>query len=285
VVNEGSVEAVGDEEAGFAVVEFEGGFDGPEGHFGPLDPAPSTEEGGTPDTAYNALNFFWIDFTHAACVAQDADRFDFTTDEIGDGDGMIYTLGGVVAGILFDGFHRDVIDGLGGIDENWGYSGRGLLRSLRLSERRDREAGKRDEWECSAKVRAGMHCAFRRGMLLFVLPILASTGAWPQAQEGTHRISFKFDYDFRETPACSKKVETKCVRQFVLYDLSAGVEKKTKLGTVAVPEHAKGVVKGISATTEPLLFNSGKHLIGVAAEMADGTESDPRKCTTAVRIP
>ena len=219
-------------------------------------------------------------------IAQDVDCFDFSTDEIRDQNGIIETPLGIAAWGLLNGFHRDVIDGLGGIEENRGYSGRGLLGCLRLAERWDGEVGERDEWKEAAKVReARMHGAFRRSMLLFVLPILASAEAWPQAQEGTHRISFKFDYDFRETPACSKKVETKCVRQFALYDLSAGLDKKTKLGTAAVPEHAKGLVKGIAATTEPLLFNREKHLIGVAAEMADGTESDPRKCTTAVTIP
>jgi hypothetical protein len=123
---------------------------------------------------------------------------------------------------------------------------------------------------------------FALGMLLF------SVAARPQEQKddgGKHRITFSFDYDFQASPPCSDKVKKKCVKLFVLYDLSAGIAKRTKLGTVAVPDHAAGLMKGISAMTDPILFNPGRHLIGVVAQMADGTESDYRKCTTIVTIP
>jgi hypothetical protein len=130
-----------------------------------------------------------------------------------------------------------------------------------------------------------MHTGLRRAYFPLVLAILMGRPDFVGAQEGMHRISFKFDYDFGSSPACSKKVTTKCVQQFVLYDISAGIDKPTKLGTVPLPEHTKGLVKGITATTEPILFNPGRHMIAVVAKMADGSESDLRRCTTIVKIP
>ncbi|HTQ97976.1 MAG TPA: hypothetical protein VMH89_14285 [Candidatus Acidoferrum sp.] len=112
----------------------------------------------------------------------------------------------------------------------------------------------------------------------------ASSQTAPAAADGKHRISFTFDYDFRNTPACTKKTATHCVKRFVLYDLSAGIEKKTTLGTAPLPEHPKGLMH-VSATTDPILFDPGRHLIAVSAEMDDGTQSDPRRCTTIVKVP
>jgi hypothetical protein len=105
------------------------------------------------------------------------------------------------------------------------------------------------------------------------------------AQDVPHKISFTFDYDFRVTPACSRKVKRACVQQFNIYDISIGTAKRTKLGSIPVPAGAKGLVKAISGTTEPQLFNSGKHKIAVAAQMQDGSESDLRECTTIITIP
>jgi hypothetical protein len=63
------------------------------------------------------------------------------------------------------------------------------------------------------------------------------------------------------------------------------VNKRTKLGTVPVPADASGVVRGIQGTTPRLVFESGKHLIGVTAQGPNGFESDPRQITTWVEIP
>jgi hypothetical protein len=130
------------------------------------------------------------------------------------------------------------------------------------------------------------------GMVLYVFASVAGIAAAvpvplaaQEAAETTHRISFKFDYDFHGTPACTKKMKTRCVQEFVLYDISVGIDKPTKLGTVPVPEHAKGLMKGITATTEPLVFNPGRHMISVVARMNDGTESNLLLCTTIVRVP
>jgi len=106
-----------------------------------------------------------------------------------------------------------------------------------------------------------------------------------QTTQAKHTISCTFDYDFRVTPACSPKVTEGCVQQFNLYDISAGIPKRVKLGSIPVPAGASGFVKGISATTDPLLFESGRHLLAVTAQMPNGLESDFTKCTTIVKIP
>jgi hypothetical protein len=106
-----------------------------------------------------------------------------------------------------------------------------------------------------------------------------------QASQSTHKISFTFDYDFRATPACSPKVKQACVQQFNFYDISAGILKRTKLGSLPVPAGATGLVTGITFTTESFLFNPGRHMVAVSAQMPNGTESDLSKCSTIVRIP
>ena len=142
-------------------------------------------------------------------------------------------------------------------------------------------------WRCSvAGVGALVVCAgaFAQSAAQGQNAPATSQGAATTSADGNHRISFTFDYDFRNTPACTKKVATHCVKQFVLYDLSAGIRKKTMLGTAPLPEHPKGLMH-VSATTDPILFDPGRHLIAVSAEMEDGTQSDPRRCTTIVIVP
>jgi hypothetical protein len=104
-------------------------------------------------------------------------------------------------------------------------------------------------------------------------------------QEITHKISFTFDYDFSITPACSRKVTKACVQQFNFYDISQGIPKRVKLGSIPVPTGAHGLVKGISGTTESILFNPGKHRVAVSAQTPDGSESDLRRCKIMVLIP
>jgi hypothetical protein len=123
----------------------------------------------------------------------------------------------------------------------------------------------------------------QRLVCVSVCSLLLAAVIFPQ--EVTHKISFTFDYDFSLTPACSPKIKKACVQQFNFYDISQGIAKRVKLGSIPVPTGASGLVKGISGTTEPLLFNSGRHLLAVSAQMPDGTESDLSKCTIIVKIP
>ena len=118
---------------------------------------------------------------------------------------------------------------------------------------------------------------------LGLLSVLVTAKIYPQ--ETTHTITFTFDYDFSITPACSPKITKACIQQFNFYDISQGISKRVKLGSTPVPTSATGFRPGISGTTDSLLFNSGRHLVAVSAQMPDGTESDLRKCATIVKIP
>ncbi len=125
-------------------------------------------------------------------------------------------------------------------------------------------------------------CAHR--LILLILSVVLSTGV-AQSQEVEHTITFTFDYDFSVTPACSPKVRTACIQQFVFYDISRGVAKRVKLGSTPVPAGANGLVRRISGKSDSLVFNSGRHIVAVSAQMADGSESDLTRCSIIVTIP
>jgi hypothetical protein len=99
-----------------------------------------------------------------------------------------------------------------------------------------------------------------------------------------HKIQFTFSYDFRITPACTSTVKDLCVQQFNFYEISRGISERVKLGSIPVPTDASGFVKGITATTKPFLFTSGKHRVAVSAQMPDGSESDLNRCTKIIKI-
>jgi hypothetical protein len=104
----------------------------------------------------------------------------------------------------------------------------------------------------------------------------------------THVIAVKFDYDFGKTRACTKKIKTKCVQQFVIYNVyldAHNQERRIKLGEIPLPENARGVVKGITGKTPPLPFSSGEHKIVVVAEEPGNVQSSPQASSVMVNIP
>jgi hypothetical protein len=105
----------------------------------------------------------------------------------------------------------------------------------------------------------------------------------PQSQTPKHTITMTFDYDFTATHACSPKVTKKCIAKFIVYDISG--QKPYKLFTIPVPADASGPVKGISGESQPLLFESGKHLLTVTAQKDSGEESSPSASSVWVTIP
>jgi len=116
--------------------------------------------------------------------------------------------------------------------------------------------------------------------------ILAGVNAgWGQTTSSKHKITLTFHYDFRATPACSEKVQKNCVVQFNVYDLSAGYKHRTKLYSIPVGAVNESGVKEITGTSPLILFETGKHLIGMAAQTPENLESDPRVCTTWVEVP
>jgi hypothetical protein len=122
---------------------------------------------------------------------------------------------------------------------------------------------------------------------MLTLVVLFSVRLLPQDSKRSpskHRITLKFDYDFRVTPACAPKVTQECVQLFNLYEISDGISNRKKLGSIPAPVGATGFVKGISFTTKPFLWFPGEHRLAVSAQMPDGEESDLGKCTTIVKI-
>lgn len=118
---------------------------------------------------------------------------------------------------------------------------------------------------------------------LFCNEVLVSRSKKSQSR---HTITFTFDYDFRATPACSPQDKKDCVQKFNFYDISLGIAKKVPLGSLPAPAGATGLglMKGISFTTERRLFRSGKHMVAVSAQLENGLESDPQKCTAIVKM-
>ncbi len=98
-----------------------------------------------------------------------------------------------------------------------------------------------------------------------------------------HALTVTFDYDFGKNVACSDVVKQKCVAKFRVYDISLPT-RKYLLFTIAVPAGAKGMMKGISGTSEEMLFVVGQHRIGVAAVTADDAESNPLVCQTVIDV-
>jgi len=107
----------------------------------------------------------------------------------------------------------------------------------------------------------------------------------PLATSANHTITVKFDYNFRLAPACTKKIQAKCVQQFVVYDISVGEDKRMKLFTIPTPEHAKRSTGRVTGTSPQLVFESGQHQLEVVAQYPDGTESPQRASTIWVMVP
>ncbi len=116
-------------------------------------------------------------------------------------------------------------------------------------------------------------------LLVLLLALFSnSTAAAPRR----HKITIKFDYDFRLTPACSQGPANICVKRFNVYDISAGY--RILLFSIPVPDDTVGLVRGISVTSPPLPFAPGKHILAVTAQSADGAESPTDACKTTLKI-
>jgi hypothetical protein len=107
----------------------------------------------------------------------------------------------------------------------------------------------------------------------------------PETSHGQHTVTVTFNYDFRQTPACTAKITQNCVQQFVAYDISAGAKNATMLFPIALPAKPVGAVQGITGTSPKLDFESGQHLISVTAQGPSGRQSRKSVCTTWITIP
>ena len=125
----------------------------------------------------------------------------------------------------------------------------------------------------------------RRLLILLLTGLCCVCAQNPPPTPSTHTLRLTFSYDFRITPACSKKVQERCVQQFNFYDISQGPDKRVKLGSIPAKPGAKKLEKAISGTSDPQVFSPGRHRVAVAAQLSDGRESDVRLCSVVVTIP
>jgi len=126
--------------------------------------------------------------------------------------------------------------------------------------------------------------ALTRQAALVAIILLVGFSAADRADGSRHTVTVTFDYNFGMTPACSDKVADNCVKQFNVYDISAGVEHRTRLFTILADPASKGIVKGITGTSPMLLFAPGKHLISVVAQTPSDKKSAPEACTAWIEI-
>ena len=124
---------------------------------------------------------------------------------------------------------------------------------------------------------------WHRLRFLVVASLVLAGGVSPR-EPSMHTVRFTFSYDFRITPACSATVKEKCVKQFNFYEISRGIGGRVKIGSMSVPADANGFVEGITGTSKPFVFTSGKHMVAVSAQMPDGSESDLEQCKTVIKI-
>src|SRR5271168_1889686 len=104
-------------------------------------------------------------------------------------------------------------------------------------------------------------------------PLLSSDAAAIQSAPSRHTVTIQFDYDFTNMPACSRKVKSKCIQQFNVYEVSGLTP--IWLFSIPAPSGANKFVAGIKATSPARTLFPGPHRFGVSARTSEGTESDP----------
>jgi len=115
-------------------------------------------------------------------------------------------------------------------------------------------------------------------ILAAAVPLVAAA----QAQQ--HTVTATLDYNFKRLHSCSAKETTGCVKQFNIYELTGGPTPMRKLFSFPAPSAEKKLVKKITATSGPVDLMPGVHMFGATAEMADGSESDPKACTALGKV-
>ncbi len=113
-------------------------------------------------------------------------------------------------------------------------------------------------------------------------PLLSSDAAAIQSAPSRHTVTIQFDYDFTKMPACSRKVNLKCIKQFNVYEVSGTTP--IWLFSIPAPAGANKFVPAITATSPARTFFPGPHRFGVSARTSEGTESDPHACLTFATV-
>jgi hypothetical protein len=123
-----------------------------------------------------------------------------------------------------------------------------------------------------------------RLMAMWTVAVL--TALFPSIAGGTpsqHTISVKFNYDFTYAKGCKEKETGRCVKRFVIYDVT-DPNKPVRLFSIAVPAKVKKIVYQIKGRSPMLNLTDGVHTLAAVAQWADGTESDKNACKVTVTV-
>lgn len=99
-------------------------------------------------------------------------------------------------------------------------------------------------------------------LLLLALPALA-----------TNTVTVSGTYDFSTNNSCSATVTTGCLKQFNVYDTTSG--SNVLIGSVAAPSGSNSATGAVSGSFTASI-HAGARTFVITAQMADGTESDPK---------
>lgn len=105
---------------------------------------------------------------------------------------------------------------------------------------------------------------FVLAMLLSVLVIVAYSA---------NTVTVSGTYDFSVNNGCSTTVTTGCLKQFNVYDTTSGTG--VLVGSIAAPSGATSATAAVSGSFSASI-HAGARTFVITAQMADGTESDPK---------
>jgi len=123
----------------------------------------------------------------------------------------------------------------------------------------------------------------RAGGIFLVMAVTALWVARAWAGPGQHTLTVTLNYDFSVDNACSSTVTTGCIKQFNIYDITAGAAP-LKLFSITAPAGANSAVTGITGTSAPIDLKAGPHTFAATAQMADGAESSPNASTATATV-
>lgn len=113
----------------------------------------------------------------------------------------------------------------------------------------------------------------KRVIAFFAWLLLGGMGV-VSAQAATNTVTVSGAYDFSVNNACSATVTSGCLKQFNVYDTTSGTA--VLLGSVAAPAGATSATSAVSGSFTIPALKAGPRTFIITAQMADGTESDPK---------
>lgn len=114
-------------------------------------------------------------------------------------------------------------------------------------------------------------------MAAILLPILA----W--ATPSQHQVFVTFDYDFTIERPCKEKEIGNCVKRFIIYDIT-DPKAPARLFSIAVDPKVKRIKYQVTGHSNLLQLSDGMRTFAATAQWANGTQSDPKACTTTVAV-